>query len=169
MCACGRHDDTGGHAQRLAWLLLSPTLLSPSGQLARPDTYASARARLTRRRPPPRAHPPRTAAGPCRAGGRAVPGVLGPFRPRTPGESPARRGPSRSQNLSQNTFLSKTKKARRACFFAAKSKKCYKVAEKLRNVFGTTSRTRGVQIGPKLAELRPKNRLKRPLFGVFSP
>ena len=45
----------------------------------------SARARLTQ----PRAHPPRTAGGPCRAGDR--------FRP---------------QNLSKNTFFSKTQKAR---------------------------------------------------------
>ena len=54
-----------------------------------------------------------------------------------------------------------------ARFSTFKSKTCCKVAEKVRNVFRTTSRTCGVSIGPKLAELRPKNRQKQPQTRLF--
>ena len=81
---------------------------------------------------------------------------------RAPGDRPAPKTPPKTL-----FFQKRRKQAHHACFRTFKSKSCPKVAEKVRNVFRTTSRTCGVSIEPKLAELHPKNRLNRPQKGLF--
>ena len=86
------------------------------------------------------------------AGGRAAPGDLGPVSALNAG-GPCRAGgtiPGPKTSLKTLFFqkLQKHAQPTQACFWRAKSKRCSEVAENVRNVFRTTSRTWGVQIGP---------------------
>ena len=64
-------------------------------------------------------------------------------------------------------YFSNVEKRARARFFSAKCILGCKGAEKVRNVFRTTSPTWGVRFGPKLAELHPKNMLNQPQKRLF--